>query len=289
MTAAALSRRGFLTRAAAGAVGLLGGSFVGGLSTRAWASPLRHLRAGGRPVIGQPRSVVHIGIDEAVRREHLASRRPEVRSLVRELISSGYKRWGEPSGVDGVSGWETEGGRAVSLGFAKDGSEGATVFVTARWWDEKRREAWPCEDVMPDVYSREVVYGPSGTPSLVRFRYVDEEGGLATREFEAGSVADACNEPDCHLHPPGVCPDSCNVCSHCYYAANVCSAPPPDCSACGYCALCVHFACGVSCSMVCAAVCDSLSEKYCCDWTTAICCLVDLEATYPPARPPDCI
>lgn len=294
MTAAGLSRRGFLTRAAAGAVGLLGSSFVGGLSTRAWATPLRHLRAGRPPVIGQPRSVVPIGLDEALRREQLASQRPEVRSLVADLVSSGYKRSGQPVGVDGVAGWPTEGGRAVSLGFAKDGSDKATVFVEARWWD-RTREPWACEDRMPDVYSKEVIYDASGVPTMVRFRYVDERGDLASREelLDANSIGDIECTPDCHPHPPGPCPASCdgqgpNLCFHCAYWANVCSHPPPDCSACSVCLLCIHYACGVSCSLICSGVCSGLAEKYCCDYYEATCCPVDLGTLYPPPIP-DCI
>lgn len=295
MRAAAFSRRGFLARAAAGAVGLLGGSFVGGLSTRAWADPLRHLRAGGLPVIDEPKSIVRIGLEEALRREHLASQRPEVRTLVAELIGSGYQRSGRPVGVDGVAGWPTEGGRAVSLGFAEDGSDEATVFVVARWWDSPIREAWPCEDRMPDVYSREVIQGAPGALSVLRFRYVDEQRNLASREeaFDAGSAAGVDCTPDCHPHPPGPCPPSCdgsgpNLCFHCGYWANVCSHPPPDCSACQVCLLCVHFACGASCALACSAVCSTLTEKYCCDYFERVCCPPEIGNLYPPPIP-DCL
>jgi hypothetical protein len=291
MRAAAVSRRGFLTRAVAGAAGLLGGSLVGGLSTRAWAHPLHHLRAWRRPVIGQPRSVVPIGLDEALRREHRASRLPEVRAMNRELVRSGYRRSGQPVGVDGVAGWSTEGGRSVSLGFAKGGGEEATAFLVARWWDQKRRESWPCEDVMPDVYLREMIDGPSGSPGLVRFRYVDEEDAVAVREFEAGSVAVDCSDMSCHPHPPGPCPPSCSsgpaVCFHCTYWANVCTGSAPDCSACGYCSLCVHYACGAACAVTCSALCSTFTEKYCCDWSEQVCCPFDIGPGVPSI--PDCL
>jgi hypothetical protein len=282
MTAASLSRRGFLTRAAAGVMALLGGSVVGGLSTRAWANPLRHLRSGTRPVIDQPQSIVPIGLDEALRRERRASQLPDVRSLVGELISSGYKRSGEPVGVDGVGGWPTEGGRAVSLGFAKNGSEEATVFVVARWWDEKRRDAWPREDVMPDVFSRELIRGAPGTSSVVRFRYVDERGGLVSRDFEANSAADVYCPPNCHPHPPGTCPSACTAaCVHCSYYANVCTGSPPDCSACKPCLLCWPWWCGASCALICEAVCSTLTETYCCDYSESVCCPPDY-SYFPP-------
>ena len=260
---------------------------MGGLSTRAWANPLRHLRAGGRPVIDQPRSIVPIGLDEALRREHRASQLPEVRSLVGELISAGYKRSGEPKGADGVAGYVTEGGHAVSLAFAKDGSDEATAFVDVRWWD-RRRDPWPCEERMPDVYSKEVIHGVPGTPSVIRFRYVDERDGLASREetFEAGSVADVECEPDCHPHPPGACPPECDgsgphLCLHCDVYENVCSGPPPDCPQCLACLLCVHWACGALCTVTCGAICNSFSEKYCCDERTYTCCPPDF-STFPP-------
>lgn len=291
MTHEGFSRRGFLTRAAGAAVGLLGGSIVGGFSTRAWARPLHHLRAGGRPVIGQPRSVVPIGLDEAMKRERRAARRPEFQSLVRELTSEGYKRSGEPSGVDGVAGYMTEGGHAVSLGFAKDGDE-PSIFVDIRWWDQ-RREPWPCDDVMPDVYSREVLQGPPGTPpSVVRFRYVDEEGRLATRDE---TVAAASTQVPCqttiHTHPPGACPPSCDgsgpaLCLHYGYYANVCSYPPPDCRACSPCYLCVPFTCGASCALICQAVCNTFTEQYCCDWTESVCCPPDPDNLL---RVPECL
>lgn len=287
MTAAALSRRGFLARAAAGVVGLVGGSVVGGLSTRAWAHPLQRLRSGERPVIDQPRSVVPIGLDEAMRRERRALELPEVGTLMGALVSSGYERAGRPVGVDGVPGWPTEGGRAVSLGFARSETEEATVFVVARWWDEKRREPWPCEDVMPDVFAREVLHGTHGRPTRVRFRYVDERGGIATREETLDASSIDCSDLNCHPHPPGPCPPSCdgagpNLCVHCYYWENVCSDPPPDCSACAYCALCVHYACGVSCSLVCAGICNGLAEKYCCDFNEFTCCPFNWTSPLPP-------
>jgi hypothetical protein len=294
MTATAFSRRGFLARAAAGVVGLLGGSFVGGLSTRAWAHPLRRLRGGERPVIGQPRSVVPIGLDEALRREQLASQRHEVRSLVSDLIGSGYKRSGQPGGVDGVAGWPTEGGRAVSLGFAKDDSDEATVFVVARWWDEKRREAWPCEDVMPDVFSKEVIRGAPGTPSsVIRFRYFDEQGDLVSREetLDVSSVVN-CTEMDCHTHPLGPCPESCDTgpaaCVHCDYWENVCSHPAPDCPECKLCYLCALVPGCAFCGLTCEAVCNGFAEKYCCDERQFVCCPFDWSLTMPPQLP-DCL
>lgn len=147
---------------------------------------------------------------------------------------------------------------------------------------------------MADVYSKEVIHGPPGRPSVLRFRYVDEQGGLASREeiFDLGSVADVVDcSPDCHPHPVGPCPPSCsgpNVCFHCTYARNICSKPPPDCPQCLACALCTHFACGALCAVTCEAICNSFTEKYCCDEFEAVCCAPDLGTLYPPPIP-DCL
>lgn len=286
MTAATLSRRSFLTRAAAGAMGLLGGSVVGALSTRAWAHPLRHLRSGKRPVIDQPRSVVPVGLDEALRRERRASGLPEVQALVRELMSSGYERAGDPKGADGVVGYASEGAHTVSLAFARDGGDKATAFVEARWWDHKR-EPRPCEDTMPDVYSKEVIHGLPGTRSVLRFRYVDERGGLASREeiFDLGSATVPC-ELDCHPHPPGPCPTGCanpGACVHCKGYRNVCSAPPPDCPGCLACSVCPHWLCSIGCALGCEIVCNSFAERYCCDWQSDECCPTPM-GTFPPFK-----
>lgn len=293
------SRRGFLTRAAAGAVGLLGSSVVGGLSTRAWARPLHHLRATGRPVIGQPRSAVDIGLDEALRREQWAFSRPDVQSLVRDLVGSGYKRVGEPVGADGVAGYETEGGHSVCLGFAKDGSDTSTVVIDARWWDQ-RREPWPCDDLLPDVYSREVIRGVAGVPPVVRFRYVDEQGGLTTREESAdvsslvGSSAGApdCSELDCHPHPPGPCPAGCTAaCSHCRYPRKICSGQPESCPVCVACSLCIGLpGCATFCALVCGSICEDVtSDKYCCDYSESVCCPFDWAIQFPVGELPDCL
>ncbi len=289
MMTPSLSRRGFLARAAAAIVGLLGGSVVGGLSTRAWARPLRDLRGGRLSVVGTPRSVVYVGSDEALRRERRAFQLPEFQSIIRDLISSGYKRSGGPTGADGVAGYMSEGGHVVSLRFVKDDGGEATAFAVARWWDHPR-ERCPHEEVMPDVFSREVVRGVAGAPSLLRFRYVDERGGLASKEeeFGPGSGVDLYCEPDCHTHPLGPCPTSCDnppVCLHCRYATNVCSEPPPDCPECLLCAFCPGWPCGFFCTLTCDNVCNSTAEKYCCDYAESVCCPVDLSSTYPPSIP----
>lgn len=234
-------------------------------------------------MIGLPRSIVAVGPDEALRRERRASQLPEVKSLVRELVRSGYKRTGAPKGVDGVSGYITAGAHVVSLGFAKVGSDKVTAVVEARTWDQ-RRESQPCEEVMPDVYSREMIPGASGTPAVARFRYVDEGGSLATREqvLDVGSMEAVCGEPDCHTHPPGTCPAGCTAaCVHCSYYANVCTGSPPDCSACVACSACPHWACSISCALVCEAVCSTLTESWCCDPTDSVCCPPDY-SVFPP-------
>lgn len=290
MTSPSLSRRGFIARAAAAAAGFVGGSFVGGLSTKAWAHPLHILRSGKRPVIDQPQSIMPIGLDEALRREDRAYRLPAVETLVAGLVGSGYTRSGKPVGADGVAGWPTAGGHVVSLGFAKKGSDEPTAFVVARWWDEKRRDPCPQDEPMPDVFSREVVRGEAGKPSLLRFRYVDEQGDLASREeiFDIQSVrADACGDVAIHTHPPGTCPDSCTACLHYQYYANVCSRPPPDCRQCVPCDFINHWAYSLACTVTCEAICASLfMEYYCCDWVDRVCCPVDFND---PLSVPDCI
>lgn len=272
MTATGYSRRGFLTRAAATAVGLIGGSALGGFSTRAWAHPLLNL--GRLPHIDQPKSVVYVGMQEALRREHRASQLSEFQSIVRELTSSGYKRLGEPKGGDGVAGYASAGGHSVVLGFAKKGSDKATVFVEARWWDQLR-EQWPCDDRMPDVFSKELIRGAAGTPSAVRFRYVDDQRDLVSREFDLDSARTLICEPDCHPHPPGYCP-GCTACGHCVGPTNVCTGPDPDCPD-VYCVACLAcgpvWPCAAACALICGTLCSDVPSTWCCDYVDLTCCV----------------
>jgi hypothetical protein len=278
MNSVGFSRRGFLTRVAAGAVGLIGSSVVGGLSTRAWARPLRGLRAGHLPVVDKPRSLVLVGLEEARRRERRASQLPEFQTLVRDLISSGYKRSGVPVGGDGVPGYLTEGGQGCFVGFAKDGSDKASVWVNARWWDQPRAPS--CfEDDMPDVFSTEVIYGTLGTQSVVRYRYVDDQGALAAREEIVETRPGAVDCPvDCHLHPPGPCPEGCShVCSHCYGPRNICKScyTDPECGdACFACNLIPHWLWSAACNIACGIACETC-DVYCCDYADTVCCDTD--------------
>ena len=271
-----LSRRGFFTRAAAGTVGLIGSSAVGGFATRAWATPLRDLRAGPHlPRVGKPKSIVQVGLDAAAKRERDAYKRPEVRALVSDLENRGYERLGAPLGVDGVDGYVGEGGHAVGLGFGKIGSEEASVTLIARWWDQVNDR---CElEDMPDVFSTEVFPGSGDMSSLVRFRYVGDNGAVEVRDQIADPRA-AC-EPVCHPHPPGPCHPDCPgaACVHCIGPTNICHGTDPDCmdqcTLCPHCLLVPHWAYAALCVITCNIYCEeACANDYCCDYIDTKCC-----------------
>ncbi len=282
MISSNFSRRSFLTRLGAGTAGLVGSSLVGGAFTRAWAGPLHSLRANRFPVgDGKPKSIVLVGPAESLRREHRAYQLPEVQVLVRDLTRRGFERVGDPQGVDGVAGYVSGGGHAVGLGFAKGGGDAPTVTLVARWWDEARLS---CDlgESMPDVYYHEKV-GGSGTTALVRFRYVDDKGDLATREevVNVSDVPDAC-APSCHAHPPGACPPECGaVCTHCEGYTNTCYVQDPDCmqqcTLCPHCFFVNHWAYALLCVTVCYSFCEQrCAGTYCCDYIDRACCFEEV-------------
>lgn len=268
-----VSRRGFLTRLGAGAAAVAGSSVVGGWSTRAWAGSLRKhsLPAAGLPVVDKPQSVVPVGAAESLRREQWAYQLSEVQTLIRDLTSKGFDRVGDPVGVDGVAGYASEGGHSVTLGFEKEGGDKAFIPLVARWWDETRDRS-PVE-VMPDVYYTEVIV----ELSMVRFHYVDDQGGVAIREEFVNPVL-ACEQIDCHTNPPGHCHEECDTCVHCLVPTNVCQGRDEGCE--DFCLWCYQCSllygapgaaamCGLTCFAVCGAGCE---YTYCCDYVSKACC-----------------
>ena len=274
MIRADVSRRGFLTRLGAGAAALTGSSVVGGWSTRAWAGSLRKgsLTPKGLPIVDKPQSIVLVGTAESLKREKWAYGRSDVQVLVRDLASQGYERVGPPIGVDGVAGYASEGGHGVALSFSRDGGDKPERTLAARWWDE---EKCPVKN-MPDIYYTETILGGQGESSLVRFHYVDDQGGMATQE-EIVNPAAGCESIDCHTNPPGHCHAECDACLHCLVPTNVCRGVDEGCddfcTACGLCILTVHpgaaAMCGVTCRALCAQGCD---YYYCCDYVDKACC-----------------
>lgn len=131
---------------------------------------------------------------------------------------------------------------------------------------------------MPEVYTREVIRDGSAAPSVLRFRYVDEQGALVSREeaFDLSSLPKAPYCPqECHTHPPGPCPLGCiGACVHCDYYSNVCTGTPPDCP---YCLACFGptWAAGALCAIACEAICSSFVETWCCDERSHVCCPPD--------------
>lgn len=248
---------------------------MGGWSTRAWAGSLRKssLRPTGLPVVDKPQSVVMVGAAESLRREKWAYQLSDVQVLARDLASQGYKRIGPPLGVDGVRGYASEGGRGVALSFSKSGGDKPERVIEVRWWDEDKR--CPVKN-MPDIYYTETFLGGPGESSVVRFRYVDDQGNVASQEEVVNPLL-ACENIDCHTNPPGHCHDECDACLHCLVPTNVCRGVDEGCEdyceACGLCVLTVHPGVRAMCGVICAAYCSQgCGYTYCCDYRNMACC-----------------